>query len=214
MAINVQDIVNAVQSLQVTTRQITKKLGKFGDPDLLIKRVAELEGKQLSFREYTMLHAEKTIPFNYRISRTVAAADTSRVVGSVTISQEGYFFLDRIYFSWLPSEGDNANTWCPIASSNPFIAGSAGVAGAAIADTINFFYEISEGRAQRERQDNAIPGDICYRQDGDGILGPEGDAFGPNSTVQAFITPTIALTNAGTLYITLQGVQCLDYLQG
>lgn len=208
-----EQIVHAVQNCQVGIRKLSAMLQKFGDPQLLLKRVDALEGKHLSFREYTMLNAEKVIPFAYRIDVAIAASSTARVPGVATITEEGYFFLDRIMYSWMPSAGVNANTWRPISSSNPYLAGSAAVAGAAIADTIDFFVEISEGRASRDRQNLPIPGDVYHRQDGDGILGPEGDAFGPNSTVTAHITPAVALTNAGTLYVTLLGVQCLDYLK-
>jgi hypothetical protein len=215
---NVNKLAQAVQNCQVGIRKLGGALKQFGDPQLLLKRLDALEGKQLSFREYTMLNAEKTIPFSYRIDVTITAASTARVPGSTTINEEGYFFLDRIYFSWLPDTADGAaapaNVWTPFASSNPFLFGSAAVAGAAIGNDLNFFTELSEGRAQRDRQDQPVPGDIFLRQDGDGILGPEGDAFGPNSSVTAHITPTLAPTNGGTLYVTLQGVQCLDYLKG
>jgi hypothetical protein len=210
MPVTLKDVIASVQNCQVGLRSVAKQLKAFGDPQLLMKRIAELEGKQMSFREFTMLNAEKTIPFKYRIEISIQDTDTARLSGSATISEEGYFFLDRVYFSFLASDGTNA-VWRPVGSSHPVIA----VAAAAPTNALDFFAEFTDGRAQRERQERAIPGDIYFRQDGDGILGPEGDAFGPNSTINTYITPTHgARTNDGTLYITLEGVQCLDYLKG
>lgn len=169
-------------------------------------------GGYLSFRDEQMAKAAAVIPFYYVISIALTSTTTNRTPGSVNISQSGWFFLDRIYASWIPSAGAEANTWQPIASSNPFIAGSAEVAGAAVGTTINFFFEISEGRAQRNRQNVPIPGDILFRGDADGFPAG-GDAYGPNSTVFINVTPTVAPGQNGTLYFTLSGMHCLDILQ-
>jgi hypothetical protein len=77
---------------------------------------------------------------------------------------------------------------------------------------VNFFLEYYDGRTQQARQNLPIPGDILYRSDKDGFILPGGDAFGPNANIAVFVTPTVAPTNAGVLYVTFNGVQCHDVL--
>jgi hypothetical protein len=200
-------------STSVALRKLTKHVKQLGDPKLILSRLDMLEGRQLSFRQYMTQKSAKAIPFNYRVDVALTTGSTARTTNTTNISQDGWFFLDRIYASWLPSTGGDANRWQPISAGHPEIAAGEAVSGGNIATVLNFFFEWSDGRAERNRQSDPIPSDLLYRTDGDGLLGPEGDQFGPNSTVTFAVTPTLAPTVDGTLYFTLQGVQCLDVLK-
>jgi hypothetical protein len=204
---------NRQEDTAVGLRKLGNVVKAFGDPRQVLSRIDALEGRQLSFRRYTELNAAKTIPFVYQIQVSLTSGATDRATGAANISEEGWFFLDRLHMTWVPETGANAGRFRPISSGNPTIAGSQEVAGSAVDDTLDFFYEYSDGRAERDRQDRALPSDMLYRSDSDGILGPEGDAFGPNSTVRFYITPSVAPGTDGILYIQLQGVQCLDVLK-
>ena len=202
--------------LTVAVRKIGSGLKKLGDPDELMARVAALEGKRLSFREYTEAKASITYPFNYIATIALAQGVTNRIQGNITISQRGWFFADRILVSYLPSADGGgfgtANMWGPLARSNPYIAGAGNIAGAEVPNQVNFFLEYYDGRTQQARQNLPIPGDILYRTDHDGYILPGGDAFGPNANIAVFVTPTVAPANPGTLYVLFNGKQCHDVL--
>lgn len=210
---NDSELFGRVSELSVAVRKLSDGLKKLGDPEALSARVATLEGKKLSFRQYTERKASITYPFNYIAQIALAAGVTNRIQGNITISQKGWFFADRISASYLPSAGaPNANMWGPLARSNPYIAGAGAIAGAEVTNQLNFFLEYYDGRTQQARQNLPIPGDILYRSDRDGYILPGGDAFGPNSNIAVFITPTVAPTNAGAIYIVFNGIQCHDVL--
>lgn len=210
---NDSELFGRVSELSVAVRKLSDGLKKLGDPEALAARVATLEGKKLSFRQYTERKASITYPFNYIAQIALAAGVTNRVQANITVSQKGWFFADRVFASYLPSAGaPNANMWGPLARSNPYIAGAGAIAGAEVTNQVNFFLEYYDGRTQQGRQNLPIPGDILYRTDRDGYILPGGDAFGPNANVSVFITPTVAPANAGTLYIVFNGVQCHDVL--
>ena len=202
--------------LSVAVRKLSDSLKKLGNPDDLMSRVATLEGKRLSFREYTEAKASITYPFNYIAAIALPAGATNRIQGNITVSQKGWFFADRIFASYLPTADaavlGTANMWGPLARSNPFIAGAGDIAGAEVYNQLNFFLEYVDGRTQQARQNMPIPGDILYRTDHDGLILPGGDAFGPNANIAVFITPTVAPANAGIIYITFNGKQCHDVL--
>ena len=207
------ELFGRVSELSVAMRKISDGLKKLGDPESLAARLATLEGKKLSFRQYTEAKASITYPFTYITAIALAAGVTNRIQGNITISQKGWFFADRIFASYLPSAGvPNANMWGPLARSNPYIAGAGAIAGAEVTNQVNFFLEYYDGRTQQARQNLPIPGDILYRSDHDGYILPGGDAFGPNANIAVFVTPTVAPTNAGVLYITFNGKQCHDVL--
>lgn len=202
---------NSKERLNVQGGQIQgiqRIIKRFGSPEGLLGRIETLENCKLSFKEKTIREAAWTIPHTYLVNIALTAAVT-RVTGNINVSQWGWFFAERMYICWRPSAGANINRYRPISSGNPIIAGNEAVAAGAVADTLNFLLDISEGRAQRDRQNLPVPGDVFYRIDGDGLI-PGGDAYGPNSNVQFGITPTIAPTNAGTCTVVVQGIQCLN----
>jgi hypothetical protein len=205
-----------IAELTVAARKIGTGLKKLGDPDELMGRLDSLEGKVLSFREYTERKASITYPFTYIAQIALPAGATNRVIGNITISQKGWFFAERIFASWLPTTDiggfGTANMWAPLARSNPYIAGAGAIALAEVYNQLNFFFEYVDGRTQQARQNIPIPGDILYRTDHDGYILPGGDAFGPNANIAVAITPTVAPTNHGVLSVAFNGKQCHDVL--
>ena len=203
--------------LTVAARRLSTGLRRLGDPSLFMARLKWLEEEPLTFRKATCNKASNTYPFTYVASIPIPAA-LGQVRGAITVSQFGWFFADRLFASWLPSADaggfGTANMWAPIGRSNPFIAGAGRIAipPVQVANQLNFFLEYSDLRTQQARQNIPIPGDLLYRGDGDGYLLPGGDAYGPNTTVNILVTPTVAPTNAGTLYVMFNGVQCRDVL--
>lgn len=157
------------------------------------------------FRKFVKWNAEMVLPFRYIINISLST-DTTRVPGSVQTSPRGWFFADRVQVSFRPSAGDNENLWRPLASSDPTIA-----ADGAVGDVLNFSWEYFEARTNQARQSESktIPGDLLFRNDGDGFL-LGGDPWSPATTVTVAVTPTIAPDNAGTLTFTFLGEQCLN----
>lgn len=199
--------------LTVAVRRIGSGLKKLGDPDELMSRVASLEGKRLSFRQYTENKASITYPFTYIAAVALPLGATNRVTGNFAVSQKGWFFADRIFISILPGGAlQGANMWAPIARSNPSVAVGAMPAGADVLNLYNFFFEYVDGRTQQQRQSAPIPGDIFYRSDKDGLILPGGDAFGPNTNITVFITPTVATPSIAMAYVAFNGIQCHDVL--
>lgn len=202
-------------------RKVKSRLDKLGDPGMLAARLEELEGKRLSFRRDTEARAATLHPFSYRVDVPIAAGSTARVPGSVTISQEGWFFCEKISCSWLASgTAHNAtilNRWAPLSTSHPVTAAAAAAAvNAPSVSIINFWWEYVEGRAELGRQNLQIPGDVFYRSDDQCYhLPSEGDAFGPNSAVTFYATPTVAMgaNLGGTLYFVMHGIQCRGVLK-
>jgi len=180
-------------------------------------RMAHLEqllvGKEPTQKDRLVACAAKIVPFRYNLEINFAAATTARTPGTVTITQDGYFLLDRVYACWRPTAGGNAGRFQPVSSGNPVIAGAELQAAGAIADLFNFNWELVEGAAQRTRQDIATPGDILYRTDNDGYMQKYPDIFMPASVVTAFVTPLEAVNSAGTFILVLEGRQLLNVVE-
>lgn len=208
-----RELFDRVAGLTVAARRLGNSLKRIGDPGLFLARLKALEEEEMSFREYTTNKAANAYPFTYVSPIALPAASTARVQAQITISQFGWFFADKIFASWLPSAGAGTlNMWAPIGRSNPYVAGAGHIVAGVVANTLNFFLEYTDVRTQQNRQNLPIPGDLLYRGDSDGYILPGGDAYGPNTTINLYITPTVAPANAGTLYVCFNGVQCADVL--
>jgi len=191
-------------SAEALTRAVRNIAGKLTavEQELVLTRESNVSEMTLAAR--LRKQADREIPFSYRLDIDILSGSTVRAEAGVLIEQQGAFLLNRVYFSWRPTAGANAGQWRPIAHSNPIIA-----AAAAPADVLDFQFEWTEGTSKRGRQNTAIPGDIMYRQDLDGMLQCP-DVFMASSTVVFAVAPTVGPTNNGTLSITLEGVQLLS----
>lgn len=170
-------------------------------------RVKTLEAsKPATFRESQLAEAAFALPRWYTIDFTVSATTTDQINGSVTVTQEGWFFIDRLYAVWRET------------TTNQYRAPSAGGYSANIAvgtleNEIDFTWNYQDGRTQMWRAPSDLPGDILWRHDADGMIMNEGDPIGPNAPINAHITPLRATAKAGILTLVFQGVQCLDNLR-
>lgn len=161
----------------------------------------------VSFKEKTIREALKATPGWY--TNEVAIAATQRTPITINTDSRGWFFAEKVVMSWRPTAGANANTWTGLSGDNPFISGSRQVAGAAVADTVNFYWEYAEGSSQLSRMNRAVPGGMLYRQDLDGLI-PGSDGWPPATSVSTFITMLANPTNAGIFNVTYIGIQCYN----
>lgn len=213
----IDDLKFKLRKLDERTKKLFKLMQAFGSPKELLDRVGSLEAliekmKQPTFREERIQEAAWTVPRHYSITYEIEAGDTDRQTDSVVIDQEGWFFCDRIWAAWRPTDGNNPGRFMGVSSGNPFVLGATAGGVAYPADILDFLWEYQEGRSQRTRQNLPLPSDMLYRQDMDGFP-PGGDSFGPNTSVQFTITPTRGPDNDGILQIILSGVQCLKVLK-
>lgn len=171
-------------------------------------RVKALESNSvpLTFRQKKIAEAAFALPRWYNIDFTVSATTTDMITGSVTITQEGWYFIDRIYVVWRETTGNAYRT----PSSGGY---SANTTVANLEDEIDFTWNYQDGRTQMWRATNDLPGDVLWRHDSDGFVMNEGDPIGPNAPINAHITPLHATSQAGILTMIFQGVQCLDNLR-
>jgi hypothetical protein len=203
-----------------TQHQELKNLGsafdrlaaKLAATDATIKAQSKLlENLKLGrdFREFIRMAAEYVLPFRYIVELPISAS-TQRIVQPFQTSPEGWFFADRVWASWRPTAGPNANTWRALAHSNPPIAVS-DAAGNIVPDVLDFTWEYSEARTNRARQNESrtIPGDLLFRNDGDGFL-LNGDPWSPATAVTIAATPLVAPDNPGVLTFTFLGEQCVN----
>jgi len=189
---------------EALTRAVKTLAGKLQRVEQELVLTRESNVTEMTLAERLRKQADREIPFYYRLDIDLLSGATTRVDAGVLIEQQGAFLCNRIYFSWRPTAGANAGQWRPIAHSNPIIA-----VAAAPADVLDFQFEWTEGTAKRGRQNTAIPGDIFYRQDLDGMLQCP-DVFIAASTVVFTVAPTVGPANNGTLSVTLEGVQLLS----
>ena len=190
------DISTAISSLNAAIR-------------VLSGRVKTVENTQtpLTFRQQKVQGAAFALPRWYTIDFVVSATTTDMINGSVTITQEGWYFIDRIYAVWRETTDNHFRP----PSSGGF---SANTPVATLEREIDFTWNYQDGRTQMWRAPNDLPGDILWRQDRDGVIGNDGDPMGPNAPINAHITPLRAVTtSAGILTMVFQGVQCLDNLR-
>jgi hypothetical protein len=173
------------------------------------QRRLELYKQASDFRTAVKAVAAQVLPF-YNIINIVIPATTARQAVVLHTSTAGWYFADRIHVSFYPTAGANANTWRPIAPSDPVVATAAGAA-----DIFNFSLEYFEDRTNRARQNDArlIPGDLFFRRDGDGFL-LGGDPWAPGTDITVAITPLVAPDNAGVAVITFLGEQCINVDEG
>lgn len=189
-----------------------------GAVDRLLEGSAKSEADIESIRQLAGVHpfqsrleaeVAKSFPdwgfFTLVESADVPSASTADIPINLQISAGTWFFIRRLYLSWRPTAGANANTWRPIGTSHPTIA-----VAAAPADIFNFWWQFSDTWSSRRRQNNPIPGDVLFRLDQDGYL-PGSDGWPPDTTVSFIITPTIAMANAGRITLSAFGVQ---YMKG
>lgn len=175
---------------------------------ILDARVKALEssGGNLSFRQKTINDAAFALPRWYNIDFTVSATTTDMINGSVTVTQEGWYFIDRIYAVWRETTNNKYRT--------PSAGGySANTAVATLENEIDFTWNYQDGRTQMWRAPNDLPGDILWRHDSDGMVMNDGDPIGPNAPINAHITPLHQTGQAGILTLVFQGIQCLDNLR-
>jgi len=173
-----------------------------------------LVGREPTESDRLVACAAKIIPFHYVIDIDFDAADTARRPGTVTITQEGYFLMDRLYACWRPTDGAFIGRYQPISSDSPAIANAELVSGGQFANKVDFTWELVEGAAQRGRQDFAVPGAILYRTDDDGYTQKCSDIFMPASVVTLSCTPLYATATAGTFTFVLAGRQLLNVVEG
>jgi len=169
---------------------------------------ALLAGRRPTTAELILAGSEKVVAFKYNLDIALTVGSTGRQGGTIQINQEGYFLLDRIYAAYRMTAGANVGRFRPISTDNPPVA----VGAAAIADELDFLWEMSDGTAQRLRQENATPGAILFRQDDDGKY-REPDVFPPGTTINLFVTPLVAPASTNIFTFTLEGRQCLNVLQ-
>lgn len=213
------DLVKDNQALKVqynkmaaAVRKMHSKVESLGDIKAQLDLI-KASSRDLTFREKMIEEAEKVIPYTNVIEITLANT-TARTTQSLTVSQEGWFFIDRIYASFRPTAGAQLGRWRPVSSGNATVAGAELQAAGLTVGLLNFYWEYAEGRAQRTRQNLPVPGDILYRSDNDGFVAPGlGDGIGPNATVTFHITPSVAPGVAGVCVISLVGIQCLGVLK-
>lgn len=200
----------AAQQIRATAEMLKK------GEEMTISRFNSLEkllaGRRPTYAERIVACAEHVIPFFYVVDIAFATAASARTPGVINIDQEGYFLADRYYACWRPTLGANAGEFKPVSSGNPYIAGAEAIAGAEIADKMDFVWELVEGSSQRARQNAPIPGDILYRADADGYL-TEPDVFPPSTTLTVVVTPTQPVDTTGTFSFVVQGRQCLNVIE-
>jgi hypothetical protein len=204
-----------LKALAVGVRKLQKRV--LTGEQMVLQRVESLD-KLLVGREPTEVDrliacSAKIVPFKYNIDVPIVGAAPARTPGTITITQEGYFLLDRIWVTLRMTSGDNAGNYRPISSGNPTIAGAELQAGTAIGDKMDFLFELVEGAAQRGRQDFPVPGDIFYRQDEDGYALGHPDVFIPASVITVYITPLATLDNDGIASVVLDGRQLLNVVE-
>jgi hypothetical protein len=171
-------------------------------------RVKAMEAaKKPTFRQQQIAEAAIALPRWYNIDFTVSATTTDMINGSVTITQEGWFFIDRIYAVWR----ETANSRYRSPSSGGY---SANIPAATLENEIDFTWNYQDGRTQMRRSPNDMPSDILWRHDNDGFIMNDGDPIGPNAPINAWITPIRQVTtSAGIVSLWFQGVKCLDNLR-
>lgn len=207
-ALTLNNVAAAIRKLQ--KRVLTGE-------EMVVQRLERLD-KLLVGREPTEVDrliscAAKIVPFKYNIEIEIPQQAQNRIPGSVTITQEGYFLLDRIYVTYRPTEGALIGRFRPVSSGHPVIAGAELQAAAEVANKLDFLIELVEGAAQRGRQDIATPGDIFYRLDNDGYSLNHPDVFIPASVITTYITPLVATTSEGIATVTLDGRQLLNVVE-
>jgi hypothetical protein len=196
-------VAQRLRNLDTTLKARNDELARRYD-----KLDAILAGRRPTTAELILAGAEKIVAFTYNLDIVLATGSTGRQGGTVLVNQEGYFLLDRVYASYRMTAGGNAGRFRPISSDDPTIA----VGAAGVADELDFLWEMSDGTAQRLRQENPTPGAILFRRDQDGKY-REPDVFPPGTTINLFVTPLVAPSAANVFTFSLVGRQCLNVLQ-
>jgi len=149
----------------------------------------------------------KPIPHTEGVEIDVAA-NTNSQQGNITISADGPFLAQRVHFAWRQTEDEQAatyNIWRPICSVDD-LAGNVGV------DIINFYWEYQVSGSHRNRQNIPVPSASVWRaEEGNGAweLYVQ-DVFGPTSTITMKVTPTVAPSHYGVLYVGFHGCYMLE----
>lgn len=199
-------------------KKLNERLLKMSEQFTELKCTNEYQAKMIkeiqlgkNFREYVTRAAEFTLPFRYIVEIPLTAT-TNRVPLPFPLSPKGWFFADRVWASWRPTDGALAGIWRPLSHADPVIAvhNASGV-GVDVPDVLDFDWEYSDARTNQARQNEArtIPGDLLYRHDSDGyLLG--GDPWAPATTITVAVTPRVAPDHAGVITFTFLGEQCMN----
>jgi hypothetical protein len=205
-----------LQALAVGVRKLQKRV--LTGEQMVLERLENLDkllvGREPTEAERLIACAAKIVPFKYNMDIVLTGAAPARTPGTVTITQEGYFLLDRISITYRVTDGQtHVGRFRPISSGNPIIAGAELQAGGNVVNKLDFLFELVEGAAQRGRQDFPIPGDVFYRNDNDGYCLGHPDVFIPASVITAYITPLAAMTDNGIATVVLDGRQLLNVVE-
>ena len=199
-----QEIVNALyaQNRQLETRlaEVTSKQQQVSSD---VYSLIASKKEQLNFRQNKVNEAAFCYPKWYAVDSTVTAASTAQQTATVTVTSEGWFFIDRIYAAWRET---SANHYRAISSGGAM----AGIAVATLEDEIDFTWEYIDGRTNRSRMNQQIPSDILFRFDRDGFTIPEGDPIAPTMQIQVNFTPLHVTGKAGILTFVFAGMQCIS----
>jgi len=198
-----QEIVNA---LYAQNRQLETRLA-----DLAVKQqqvstdvysLIAAKKEQLNFRETKKNEAAFYYPKWYAVDATVTSASTAQQSVTVTVTSEGWFFIDRIYATWRET---SANHYRAISSGGAM----SDVAVGDLENEIDFTWEYIDGRTNRSRMNQQIPGDILFRFDRDGYTIPDGDPIAPTMQIQVNFTPLHVTGINGILTFVFAGMQCI-----
>lgn len=147
--------------------------------------------------------AGKCIPSTEGVEISILA-NMNRYQGNITLSADGPFIARAIHFAWRPTAGGNAGLWRPVASADDIAI--AGV------DIIDFYWEYSVTGSRRNRQNVPVPSAMLRMAErGNGYWDlPTEDAFSATATITVWVTPTVAPTSAGVMYVGFSGYYVLE----
>jgi hypothetical protein len=136
--------------------------------------------------------------------------NTNLQQNNIVLTADGPFIAHRIVvaFRHTGAQGNFTNQWRPVSSVDGRETTAAGVLD--ITEALDFYWEYVVTGSRRERQNIRIPS-ACMDQRGVGIWDlcvP--DAMEKSSTITFKVTPTVAPTYAGVIYVGFHGYYILD----
>jgi len=132
------------------------------------------------------------------------AANTNAIQNTITLSADGPFLAQRIHFAYRPTAG-LTGLWRPISHYED-------QTGAVMIDAIDFYWEYQVSGSYRMRQNNPIPSAMLTdmgRGNGAWDFYVQ-DVFDKTATITVKVTPTVAPTHAGVLWVGFHGCYVLD----
>lgn len=131
-------------------------------------------------------------------------ATTVRQSGNIVLAADGPFMARAIHFAWRPTAGQYPGRWRPVASSRDGDLANSD-------DLIDFYWEYQVTGSHRNRQNAPVPSAVVERGEaGNGYFDfLVEDAIQASCTITIAITPSVAPTNAGVLWVGFSGMYIL-----